>query len=356
MRLWNLDAHSAVITDVKRQLEELGHSVDSWNLTGHNWTQGLPHRPNWRGFKLDFIWDYSPEKCKEEHGEHLAKYDANLVCYPPLMVRLFDAIDKPMIQYQPVRYDLWTTDNRERWDSYQAWFLERTSQGRLHVAANSLYDVQYTKYYTGVEPLYIPSICDYVGVEYADEGRTPLLWDSRSDKVTALFTTNLPDLKTPRGYYGGRYEWANLVKHKAIIHVPYNASIMSFFEHYWMCIPLFVPTKEYMIELKLKYDAIGEITHNQCANHAPPCRFQAIGTFDAPNPNEYDDPEALHWWMRFWDMYSMPHITYFHSIADLKDKLKSADLNAISARMRAVNIERKAFAKNRWAEFLEYVK
>lgn len=355
MKIWNLDAHSAVITDVQKQLGELGHTVDSWNLTGHHWTQGLPHRPNWRGFKLDFIWDYSPDKCKEEHGEHLAKYDANLVCYPPLMVRLFDKIEKPMIQYLPVRYDLWTSDNFQRWQSYHEWWQERIHQKRLYVAANSLYDVMYAKYWTGIEPAYIPSLCDYVGVDYRQEDRQFLLWDSRSEKVQSLFLQEIQGLATPRGFYGGKYEWANLVRHKGIIHVPYNASIMSFFEHYWMNIPLFVPTREYMVQLRQTYGAISEITHRQCANNYPPGSF-GTGTFNAPDPNEYNDPQALYWWTQYWDMYNLPHITYFSSIPDLREKLLTTDLAKVSAAMKATNVTRKADALKKWAAFMETVK
>lgn len=355
MRIWNLDAHAAVITDARKQLGEIGHSVDSWNLTGHYWTQNLPKRDSWRGFKTDFIWDYSPEKCKEEHGEHLAQYDANLVCYPPLMVRLFDKIDKPMIQYLPVRYDLWTTDVRQRWESYHQWWGERVRNKRLYVAANSLYDVYYCKYFTGIEPAYIPSICDYVGVEYAPADRPALLWDSRSSKIDSLFLQNLPELALPRQYYGGRYEWANLVKHKAVIHIPYNASIMSLFEHYWMNIPIFVPTQEYMLELKRLYGAIGEITHNQCANHAPPGSF-TTGTFNAPDPNQYDDLDSLRWWMRYWDAYQLPEITYFSSLQDLREKLAKANLVAISGRMKVVNAKRKMDTLQLWREFIGGIK
>ena len=355
MKLFNLDGHAAVITDVKKQLEEIGHSVESFNLTGHFWTQNLPQRSSWRGFKLDYIWDYTPAKCKEEHGTYLSNFDAYITCYPPLMVRLFDEMQKPMIQYLPVRYDLWTTDVRSRWESYHQWFMDRTREKRLYVAANSMYDVMYAKFFTGLDIPYIPSICDYVNVEYKPEGRPTLIWDSRSQGVTQLFMGEIQGLQTPRGYYSGRYEWANLVKHQAIIHVPYNASIMSFFEHYWMNIPLFVPTREYMMNLKQYYGAIGEITHAQCSNMAPPGSF-GKGTFEAPDPNQYNDIESLYWWSQFWDMYQMPHITYFSSVQDLREKLLTVDLQKISANMKAHNQTRKQAALKKWAEFIGGVK
>jgi hypothetical protein len=243
------------------------------------------------------------------------------------------------------------TDNRQRWDSYHNWFIERVNQKRLYVAANSQYDVEYCRFYTGITATYIPSICDYVNVQYQPEGRPTLIWDSRSEKVTQLFMGEIKGLQTPRGFYGGKYEWSNLVKHQAIIHVPYNASIMSFFEHYWMNIPLFVPTREYMMELKTHYGAISEITHNQCANHAPPSKF-GTGTFDAPSPNEYDDIESLYYWSQYWDMFTMPHITYFNSIHDLREKLATVDLQKISASMKAHNQIRKVSALKKWAEFI----
>lgn len=356
MRIWNTDGHAAVITDVKKQVEAVGHSVDSWNLSGHHWTQGLPHRPTWRSFKLDVIWDYSPEKCKQEHGEHLSNYDAMLVCYPPCLVRIFDAMEKPMIQNLCVRYDLWTSDNQQRWESYQEWFIERHKQGRLHLVANSLYDVEYCRYFTGITPKYIQSISDYVGEsKYNPDGRPPLIHDARSQKVISLFTSEIPGLQTARAFYGGNYKWEDIPRHKAMVWVPYNASIMSFYENYWMGIPIFCPTQEYLIELKASYSAVGEITHRQCSNHYPPGSF-GKGTFDAPDPNQYDDLEATAWWFKYFDFYTFPHITYFSSLADLREKLATTDLQEVSRKMIEHNLVRKTQALDGWRDFLATVK
>jgi hypothetical protein len=344
-----------VVEDAKKQLGEIGHSIEDFNMTGHNFVFNKPRRESWRSFSFNKIWDTTPEMIHAEHGAYLSKFDAMMACYPPLAIRLLDATDKPLINWLPVRYDLWLTDNRDRWESYQKWFLERTAQKRLHVASNSLYDSVYCKYFTGLEVPVIPSICDYVGVSYAPEDRPSLVWDSRSEKVTSLFLGEIPELKTPRGYYGGKYEWANLVKHRAIIHVPYNASIMSFFEHYWMNIPLFVPTRAYMMDLKVHYGAIGEITHAQCSNMAPPGSF-GKGTFDAPDPNEYNSLDSLYFWSQWWDMYVMPHITYFNSLKDLREKLSTMDLRKISENMREHNQVRKTSALKKWAEFIGGIK
>lgn len=350
MKLFNLDAHCSVITDDKRQLEAIGHQVDSVNLTGHHWVMGLPSRPNWGRFKLDFIWDYTPKMAKEEHGAALAGYDGFLGTYPPLMMRLFQDFGKPMFLHLPVRYDLWTSDHEQRWVDWQGWFCGMYEKGRLHVAANSLYDVEYCKYFSGITPRYIPSLCDYASWGWTGDIQTALLWDSRSDLVSNYFCDRLPNVKQVRRHYG-KYEWQQISRHRAIIHVPYNASIMSMFEHYAMGIPIFVPTPDFMIYLKRTAGAIGEITHRQCANKYPPGSWRP-GTFDAPDPNEYDDPEALRWWMRYWDCYTLPHIQQFESLEDLEHKLRSLDLFAISKAMHEENTRRKLTIQASWCDFI----
>jgi hypothetical protein len=52
----------------------------------------------------------------------------------------------------------------------------------------------------------------------------------------------------------------------------------------------------------------------------------------------------------------MPHITYFDSIHDLREKLLTADLQKISAAMKATNQIRKTAAIKKWATFIESVK
>jgi hypothetical protein len=350
VKLFNLDAHCSVITDDAKQLQAIGHEVDSHNLTGHHWVMGLPPRPTWGKFKLDFIWDYTPKMAKEEHGAELAKYDGFLGTFPPLLMRLFQDFGKPMFLHMPVRYDFWTSNHEQRWRDWHAWFCGMYERGRLHVAANSLFDVEYCRYFTGIRPLYIQSLCDYTGIQYRGDLPTALLWDSRSEKVTEYFVGRLPNVQQVRKAYG-RYDWATVARHKAIIHVPYNASIMSIFEHYAMGIPIFVPSPDFMLILKRTCGAIGEIAWRQCANRAPAGSF-IPGTFDAPDPNEYDDPESLRWWMRYWDCYNLPHIQQFDSLDDLEDKLSTTDLAAVSARMIEHNKVRKLNNHADWTAFM----
>lgn len=356
MKLFDLDAHCSVVEDMRRQLQPLGHQVDVHNLTGHAFVFGNKPLCNWGSFKLDFIWDTKPEGIRAEHPE-LEAYDAFSVCYPPPLLRLFDDFQKPMIAYLPVRFDLWTSDNEDRERSWLAWVLNRHDEGRLHFASNSRYDVEYLRYYTGIEATYIPSLCDYTGLKWNPQHPTALLWDSRSERVTDLFCSMLPSqVEQVRRKYG-RYEWAQVSSHRAIVHVPYNASIMSFFEHYAMGMPIFVPSPDLMLSLKNSCGAIGEITHRQCANNYPPGSF-IKGRDDRPDPNEYNDLDSLRYWMRYWDFYQdWPGVKTFDSLSELGSLLRDDALLQTMSRDALASIAgRKADNQVLWQKFLEAVK
>jgi hypothetical protein len=354
MRIFNLDAHISVISDIKKNLESIGHSVTSVNLTGHNFVMNLPRVERFGRFKLDFIWDYTPGMMKEEHGERLKDYDAFLVAYPPLLIRKFEKLGKPMIVDLCVRYDHYTCNNQARWTDWHNWFCEAVKSKRLFPVANSLYDMEYTRYFTGLTVPLIPSICDYHGLDYVGDIDTALLWDSRADKVKALFSSEVPEARDLRALYP-RYDWKQIVRHKAIVHIPYNASQMSLFEHYSMNVPILAPTPEFLINLRTAYGALNEITDRLTSSGYPPGSW-GKGTFDAPDPNEYNDPQALLWWTQYYDVYNLPHVIRFDSLKELRHKLATTDFKAVSEKMKATNVHRKADILFRWKSFLEGVK
>jgi hypothetical protein len=42
LNFFNLDCHISVIVDLKNIFESLGHSVNSWSISGHNWIFNRP--------------------------------------------------------------------------------------------------------------------------------------------------------------------------------------------------------------------------------------------------------------------------------------------------------------------------
>jgi hypothetical protein len=130
---------------------------------------------------------------------------------------------------------------------------------------------------------------------------------------------------------------------------------MSIFEHYNANIPLFCPSKKYMMEL---YESFGhvvlsELTWNRVYGVPP----GSVIDCDRDNdPNQYNNLEIMSRWIDYSDFYnqdSMPHIIYFDSSSDLLEKLNSTDLQDVSKKMSEFNKVRKEKIYNDWNKILE---
>lgn len=354
MRLFGLDQHISVIEDIKHVLAGIGHEVDVHNLSHHNFVFNREHPGNFGGFKPDFYWQYVENdglKFYEEFKEQLGGYDGFITTYPPAFARLFTRFEKPIIMQLPIRYEHYFSFNPDKWREFNAWAVRLHKSGQLKVVSNSLYDQAYFQHFTGIQPIRIENLCEYTGVSYQGTKETALLWDSRSERVDSLIRGEVPNVNRLRALYP-RYEWSEIVKHRAFIHVPYNASVMSFFEHYAMNVPLFVPTPDYLLQLKELYGALSELTWNQSCNNQP--QGSAIEPFyqNQPDPNAYQDPMAVRHWMIFYDHYNLEHVQQFDSLNDLRRQLESADLRMISGMMRENNVARRAKIRHQWASLM----
>lgn len=353
MKLFYLSAHVSVVRDYEKILTELGHTVEGHNLTGHNWTRGREKEGDFGGFNLDRVWAYSEndgEKFYNEFKDKLAGYDAFITCYPPCFARLFTRWGKPIIQVQCVRYDFMLTDNLERWDDYQAWFLKAWKSGQLKLVANNEYDVRYCNAFTDTVPTFIPSLCDYTGVTYAPTLDTALLSDTRVPKLDEAMLKAVPSLRHVRREYG-RYKYEQIVQHKAIVHVPYNASVMTFFEHYAMGIPIFVPTPDFLLKLKAEYGALQEIVYNQHIVQSGSLRPPR----GMPDPNAHQNYSLLKWWTQYYDHYMTPHINRFDSFEDLNwlISLSQKTLEDLSFQMKIVTAQKRSDVYQKWSKLME---
>ena len=150
---------------------------------------------------------------------------------------------------------------------------------------------------------------------------------------------------------------------------------MSFFEHYNMGIPLFVPSLDFLTSLHMKHHYVQDRTchpgklggsglpvhpaYNGSArvrvtvnNDAKRNSSSAPGTQSQPSneylildPNNDFDERALRYWLSLSDFYTFPHVAYFNSVENLVDILEKmwrepARLLAIHETMRATNRER----------------
>lgn len=151
--------------------------------------------------------------------------------------------------------------------------------------------------------------------------------------------------------YPGRYEYQDLANHPAMIHMPYQVSVMSFFEQYRMNLPLFYPSLDFLVDLQLNYAVLSERTwariHGRGAIEKSdiPKHISYKGQYD---PNNERDRTSMRYWLALSDFYIKPHIQYYDSWDDLIQKLLTVDLRAVSEKMKQHNVEFEKNLKEQW--------
>jgi len=351
MKFFNLDCHISVIEDIKTVFTDLGHTVDSWSLSGHNWVL------NRQATKVDIVNEHTwtnlnQQMCDsfyERYKNDLSNYDAFICGHPPCFSLLYKKFNKPIISQCTIRYEVPFSNDKNKWNMFNDYLRESIDQNKLFVSANSLYDKKYFEFFVNRSCTHIPSLCEYTKTDWAPEynkflysGRLPINFNND-------FVINKNSL--------GKYEWRDLTKFLGIIIIPYNCSLMSIFEHYTANIPLFFPSKNFMMELYKNYKqyVLSELTWNQVYNLS---EGSVIDCDQSNDPNKFNDFEIMSKWIDYSDFYNQewfPHITYFDSFDDLQSKLNSVDLKEINNKLKIQNAIKKEKVYNLWNDKLNNI-
>ena len=312
MKFWNLDRHVAVIEDLKFIFRSLGHSVDSVLQSKHAWVVGSKpvDIPELRKEKLpNLIKNNSWRWFADKYGKALDGYDAFIVTYPPAYALLLKDLGKPIVMQVPIRYEYPFSLDRKSWEFFNAILVDLHKAGMLLLSANSLFDKVYTEMYLGIPCRYIPSICAYRKTRPCTRDICAGWWRKSIKHIAGVAHAN--------SLLGPRFVWDDLAACKAILHVPYNVSIMSFFEHYSASIPIFAPSKSLLPKLP---GAFSEASWTNAGHsYLPP----AMHT-DMPDPN--DRQNCLREpWIQLSDFYNrmeFPFVQYFDSTKELHARLE----------------------------------
>lgn len=371
MRFFNIDLHVSVIEDVATQLRALGHGVESHLMSGHCWalakerasrgtSEGKDGKVGYGSINME-TWEElfhdmpTLEKIKrwQKENPQLAAFDGFIATYPPAFALLYDAFPGHTILQIPVRYDLHFTEDPTAWRAFNARLVNAQDAGRLTVVANNLYDANYYNYFTGRPALHISNTCDYI-----DE-HTPK-WSPRgTDKLLAFgehagcraLAKSLHNVFFVRDVLD-QYTHREIIRALGVVWIPYNCSVMSFFEHYWLNIPLFVPSQTLLFRL-WKY----EMALSQLSWHRTLGGGSNIGSMNTFTSDPHS-VEGIRQWMRLYDFYNedeFPHITYFDSWDDLETKIASAPFTSISESMAKHNLLRRKRNLDAWREILSRI-
>lgn len=352
-KFFNIDLHCSVIRDVENILNQLYGKeirVDSHSISGSSLhllgklpsTKYILQNQNWKLLSPEFI-----KRFYIQHKAELEKYDGFIVTFTPSFALLYENFGKPIIIVNATRYEQPASNNSslEQWKFIDQSLKRLYSKGLLIVISNNLYDQLYIKTAINIESTLIPSLCEYTNtkrLENLNKNKLFCIYSSQKNPITILEGIKLLNIKQIQPYI---YE--TLCKFTGIIHIPYEISTMSIFEHYTMNIPLIFPTKEFLLKM---YNL------NELNVYGS---YSALFNFNS-NPASLDSLLKDKWFEKmlpYADFYNeefFPFITYFDSFDDLKNKLNSIDFDEISNKMKEFNKERKDKILNLWKKTLNF--
>ncbi|CAF4573824.1 unnamed protein product [Rotaria magnacalcarata] len=274
--------------------------------------------------------------------------------------------NRSMIVISSTRYEL-SRFQPDQWMKLNENLKKIAQDPKNFVAANNLYDAEYIRYFTGIKVSVLPSLCGYTNADYNPKRTQFLLapihalyFDDLFKKLLKTSFKRYQDHKIKivpiRNLYPN-YKYSDLTNHPAIIHVPYQVSIMSLFEQYRMNIPLVFPSLHLLTKWHYEYGVVAEKTWEQVLNErrSKSSRINGVLT-DVPDPNNDYDRSAIRYWLNFSDFYQWPHITYYESTDDLIAKLISTDFRMISKQMKEYNRQVGESVVNKWKEILNNIK
>lgn len=350
--IFNLDLHVSVVADVRTELERRGIGMTSWSISGHTWVFGRERDPvavvNERtGPQLG---DRMVRRFQRVYGSYLRSFRGFVATYPPGFALLYEGLGRPTLAVAATRYEWPFTFDPERWAWLDAGLKRGVEEGWLHVAANNRADADYLSSYTGLDVPHLPSACDYLHVSYTGRRRAAVICAKRDDVAASMCRQLKHDAVPLRGALGKRYEWADLYDHRAIVLIPYNVSLMSLFEHYSACAPIYVPARGFLKELMAEHPhtVLAQLSYAQ-ESTAP----AAAASRDVRDLNDVRDPGVVDWFLDRADFYDadwMPRIRQFESWSHLDHLLSTDDHAAISAEMAEEKPDRLRRISERWDE------
>ena len=385
--LWSTDFHITPIADLKYLFREFGIRVIDKSFSGAcrsmhtcaNDTKAI------NGGNAYHVGSY-PERLSRQMFDAY-KDDAEfksvdaIVCFHPIATcQLYAPFNKSLIMISSTRYEHGQSD-AENWLRFN-YFLQLAAHNPRHViGGNSVYDADYIKYFTDVDAVYIPSFCGQIAARYNASGakrRSEFLlghshaslhkdtywggglvwgemrqWIEEAQKASKDEAVRKLVLKGISELYG-HYEYQDLANHPAIVHMPYQVSVMSMFEQYRMNVPLFYPSLRFLTQLQMAYAPVSERTWARVYGKGQSAQSDILAHPNAwvPDPNNDRDEQAIQYWLAKSDFYVKPHIQYYDSWADLLVQLTTTDLEAVSRRMAEENARVEAKLRRQWKGLL----
>jgi hypothetical protein len=244
----------------------------------------------------------------------LHKVDAFVCNHPPAFCELYMPFNKSMLVWVTVNLEF-SRENPTRFAEVVENIRRIASVPNNVVAANSRYDQEYVRYFTGVDPVYLPSYCGYVKAKYKTTTKKMVLF-GRNHRNPHQYA-EIKQQATQHGFtkftferiekaYPNEFQYTDLATHPAVVLIPYTKSVMSFFELYRMNIPIWVPD----VSLLSSWEQKERILKERVYWSKTPLPVNPKVSF---NPNDLKNIKAIEHWVALSDYYTFPHVQTFSS-------------------------------------------
>ena len=337
MKYFNVDMHISIVHDVKTLFPEMGHNIDSCCMSGHTWVNQesqcqteIINPQNW--FHIN---DEMCDRFYKKYKEQLKDYDGFIHSYPPAFAALFEKFDKPIYTIACTRYEYPCGSGMQGSLDRLHWLNEKLmtgyKSGQIKFIANNLYDKKYCEEFVGGEWKFIPSICSYVShLRCTGEVGKILIWDRNRDGLRSSLNHEMIEQKFNISQV---YDRNKIPNYSGIIHIPYNISIMSAFEHYAMGVPMFVPSYDLLTKWK-----------NEGRHVLSELEFE--NNLNKPVKDE---------WIKLADWYdkdNMPGVMLFDSVEHLYELINTYDREEVTSTMKNSYDDKKRRVISLWEETL----
>ncbi|ESN93039.1 hypothetical protein HELRODRAFT_165195 [Helobdella robusta] len=252
--IWATEWHMTPIKDVENLLTPFGVKVINYNLDPYRCEfqrKACEARKNLKVLNPSNVLDALPKVVDKyietyRNDAEMNSVDVVYCGYPASLCEVYVQLNKSVLVLATTRYDVGRY-TAERWRKLNDNFRILAKKPWNIFGGNNLYDARFIQYYTGIKTHHIPSMCDYTGAEYTNTKTTFLILRRRDRGFNNIFYKKFEDAChlincSAKIKLLGNYDYSNLAKHRGVVHVPYQISVMSIFEQYRMNIPMFFPS------------------------------------------------------------------------------------------------------------------
>jgi hypothetical protein len=352
-RLFCLDAHISVIRDVRCGFSSFDVDIVHWNISGSKKYLGSAFNSPDPVREINFgSWKYLDESMRrrfqDTYGKFLSTFDGFISCHPLSFAQIYDPFKKPILAINSTRFEMPFSGNAESTDDLISFMRDRHLSGQLNIMPNNVGDLDYLKYFTGITGDYQPSLCDYNSRGWVGGGANLVLAKSHGliSSIQKFTKNNFIGL---RENLGQNYSWDQLMRANSILVIPYNVSTMTLFEFATAGLPVIVPSRRFLKELRLQYEGVlSELSFFEIG------KLDTVG-FASDNPNNFRSSEYLDWWLDRADFFNsnlMPNVTVVESFEELTFSGRHHSKESLNGRLKDRNA---AIFKCRETKYLNFL-